>query len=303
MVLKILNGFNLKSIIKSSLQLLNRFLPFSALSLRPRVGYVQTARIDMKMHRLRPHNSLMPVLVCLMIAGCSTSKSKVAPPRTALEMVVNQAETELAKGKRDQAIALLSQAAKENPSSVVPWLKLSTIWFNSAKYPTAILTANEVLQREPENQEAKSILVVAGLRVAAGALSGLVPEDPVNPSVRAEADTLIKALRATLGEKDLIPVTCEIKPVSAPVAEVVPSCPPTPTSSQSKKVKREREIVVTSRTRINGGNPCPKSGYWFTPAQVNSLRHFEKGEIMPVLGSDYGDTVWQWDRNYKKMAP
>ena len=56
-------------------------------------------------------------------------------------------------------------------------------------------------------------------------------------------------------------------------------------------------LVAPTRLRVEGGNSCPQTGYWFTPAQLNSRRHFKAGEIMPTIGSDYGATIWQWDSN------
>ncbi|WP_460844285.1 hypothetical protein [Noviherbaspirillum agri] len=50
-----------------------------------------------------------------------------------------------------------------------------------------------------------------------------------------------------------------------------------------------------NRLRIEGGKPCPQTGYWFTPAQSSSGRHFKEGEKMPTIDSDYGATIWQWD--------
>jgi hypothetical protein len=47
--------------------------------------------------------------------------------------------------------------------------------------------------------------------------------------------------------------------------------------------------------RCEGGHPCPQEGWWFTPAKLNSRRHFNHGEVMPVFTSDYGSTIWQWD--------
>jgi len=52
-----------------------------------------------------------------------------------------------------------------------------------------------------------------------------------------------------------------------------------------------------TRLRCESGQPCPRSGYWITPAQVGSRRHFQAGDVMPSLGGDYGVTVWQWDDN------
>jgi hypothetical protein len=50
-----------------------------------------------------------------------------------------------------------------------------------------------------------------------------------------------------------------------------------------------------ARLRCPAGQPCPKAGYWFTPAKADSRRLFKAGEIMPSVGGDYGDTIWQWD--------
>jgi hypothetical protein len=47
--------------------------------------------------------------------------------------------------------------------------------------------------------------------------------------------------------------------------------------------------------RSKAGEPCPREGYWFTPAKVGSRRHFKQGETMPEFKSDYGSTIWQWD--------
>jgi hypothetical protein len=49
------------------------------------------------------------------------------------------------------------------------------------------------------------------------------------------------------------------------------------------------------RLRCEAGQPCPREGWWFTPAKANSRRHFKAGEVMPDFKSDYGATIWQWD--------
>jgi hypothetical protein len=56
-------------------------------------------------------------------------------------------------------------------------------------------------------------------------------------------------------------------------------------------------LVAPIRLRVEGGQPCPQTGYWFTPAQLNSRRPFKEGEVMPIVGSTYGSTIWQWDPN------
>ncbi len=49
------------------------------------------------------------------------------------------------------------------------------------------------------------------------------------------------------------------------------------------------------RLRVMAGAPCPRTGYWFTPARENSRAHFEAGSNMPDVGSSWGATIWQWD--------
>ncbi|WP_337878538.1 hypothetical protein [Caldimonas sp.] len=49
------------------------------------------------------------------------------------------------------------------------------------------------------------------------------------------------------------------------------------------------------RLKCEAGQPCPRTGWWFTPAKANSRRHFQAGQLMPDLHADWGDTIWQWD--------
>lgn len=47
--------------------------------------------------------------------------------------------------------------------------------------------------------------------------------------------------------------------------------------------------------QIQAGQPCTHSGYWFSPAQQNSRRYFQQGEIMPEFkDSPWGATIWYW---------
>lgn len=49
------------------------------------------------------------------------------------------------------------------------------------------------------------------------------------------------------------------------------------------------------RLRCEAGQPCPREGWWLTPAKADSRRHFKPGELMPAFSTDYGATIWQWD--------
>ena len=56
-----------------------------------------------------------------------------------------------------------------------------------------------------------------------------------------------------------------------------------------------KQGVETTRLRCMATQPCPRTGFWFTPARAESRRHFNQGEPMPDVGGDYGVTIWQWD--------
>jgi hypothetical protein len=59
----------------------------------------------------------------------------------------------------------------------------------------------------------------------------------------------------------------------------------------------EEPAAENARLRCEAGQPCPRAGYWFTPASPNSRRRFVQGELMPDTKSSWGATIWQWDEN------
>jgi hypothetical protein len=54
---------------------------------------------------------------------------------------------------------------------------------------------------------------------------------------------------------------------------------------------------AAERLRCEPGQPCPREGWWLTPAKQGSRRHFQQGEVMPEMHSDTWATVWQWDES------
>ena len=66
-----------------------------------------------------------------------------------------------------------------------------------------------------------------------------------------------------------------------------------PTPTQSVATAEAPEPL--RNLRCEAGQPCPRRGYWVTPAQAESRRQFEQGEAMPAVSGDYGKTIWQWD--------
>ncbi|PYB76303.1 hypothetical protein DMX11_11640 [Pseudomonas sp. LB-090624] len=53
--------------------------------------------------------------------------------------------------------------------------------------------------------------------------------------------------------------------------------------------------VAQSPRKIAAGGICTHTGYWFSPAQADSRRFFNAGEVMPeFVGSAWGATFWYW---------
>jgi len=54
---------------------------------------------------------------------------------------------------------------------------------------------------------------------------------------------------------------------------------------------------ATQSLQCEAGNPCPRAGYWWTPAHAQSRRRFKQGEILPVVESvTHGTIIWHWDQ-------
>jgi len=69
----------------------------------------------------------------------------------------------------------------------------------------------------------------------------------------------------------------------------------------ARKLRKENRYTsidvedVTGVHRIEGGQPCPQTGFWETPAKLHSRSHFEQGQVMPVFDdAAYGETIWYW---------
>ncbi|MDH5822340.1 DUF1911 domain-containing protein [Luteimonas sp. RD2P54] len=55
--------------------------------------------------------------------------------------------------------------------------------------------------------------------------------------------------------------------------------------------------------RVPAGEPSPRTGWWHTPAQPGSRRHFKAGDVFPkVEGSQYGETFWLWAQDQSTPA-
>lgn len=54
------------------------------------------------------------------------------------------------------------------------------------------------------------------------------------------------------------------------------------------------EVTSRDKGRCPAGEPCPKSGYWYTLAKADSRSYFMQGDIMPDYpNNDWGQVIWQ----------
>lgn len=139
-----------------------------------------------------------------LFAGCATNNPG---PQTdeAFGKSMSEAEAAAKGGQQDKAIDLYQQIAKQNPTRDEPWVRIAQLQFGAEKYPQAILAAEEALQRDNADRQAKSILAVSGLRVARRSLQELRADSALAGDVKTDAQVLAKMLRDTLGEQVLFP--------------------------------------------------------------------------------------------------
>lgn len=142
-----------------------------------------------------------------VLSGCATTSKPLSDMDFAQAMTVSEKKVDalLGENKGDEATGVLTKLAKENPMRKAPWARLAKLHFEAGSYGEAIVAASEVLQRDPADRVAKSIRAVSGLRVATESLAQLRNDEDMKGSARADAVSLAKVLRETLGEEVLVP--------------------------------------------------------------------------------------------------
>lgn len=153
------------------------------------------------------------VLACGVIAGCATQGNNVATTPEAFNKQLADADTVAKGGDQDRAISLYQQLAKTDPTREEPWSRIAQIQFTQGHYGQAIVAAQEALQRDQTDRQAKSVLAVAGLRVATQSLGELRQDASLAGDAKSDAQALAKQLRDTLGEATLFPPDPNDKPV------------------------------------------------------------------------------------------
>ncbi|MBF5009322.1 tetratricopeptide repeat protein [Burkholderia pseudomultivorans] len=150
------------------------------------------------------------VLACGVIAGCATQPTP--PTADVFNKSLADADAVAKSGDQDKALGLYQQLAKSDPTREEPWSRIAQIQFTQNHYGQAIVAAQEALQRDATDRQAKSVLAVAGLRIATQSLGELRQDASLAGDAKSDAQALAKQLRETLGENALFPPEQKTQP-------------------------------------------------------------------------------------------
>lgn len=153
---------------------------------------------------------LISSLACAaFLAGCATQVIEAPKPlpKPALSSLMTDAELAINATQPELAITILKSAANAYPGDKTPWLRMAQVQFDCQDYGAAITSAQQVIELDPDDILAHSLLAVSGLRVSSKALADLTQKNNLSGTVRAEAQDLAKLLRASIGGDIIVPIT------------------------------------------------------------------------------------------------
>ncbi len=141
---------------------------------------------------------LLSLSCAAVLAGCAAPKAAPPPPPTMASML-ERADAAVKLGNNEDAVAVLKSAARIYPADKTAWLRIAQVSFDCQEYGEAITHAKKVLERDPDDIVAHSLVAVSGLRVSSKALADLTVKKRVTGDVREAAQDLAKILRTSIG--------------------------------------------------------------------------------------------------------
>ena len=153
-------------------------------------------------------------LCAIALSACSTPPKQAMQQQAAkpsLDAMMAKAAQANGAGQKEQAVTAWKQAAAAYPADKTPWSNIAQARYDAGQYGDAIVNAQEVLVRDPNDRLANSIIAISGLRLSTRALADLSRQNNLSGSIRTESQDLAKLLRESLGEQVLVP-----PPVAAP---------------------------------------------------------------------------------------
>ena len=177
---------------------------------------------------MKPIHLLSSLTCAAVLAACASTKPAPAPPVPAKAVLLLQADNAFRLGQNEAAVATLKIATKNYPGDKAAWLRIAQISFDCHEYGEAITHARKVLELDPDDIVAHSLVAVSGLRVSSKALADLATKKRVmSGDMRAEAQNLAAVLRTSING-DIIPA--KARPHAPRPAAVAP--PPEKTAAQ-----------------------------------------------------------------------
>jgi tetratricopeptide (TPR) repeat protein len=171
------------------------------------------------------------VACAAFLTACTTTTTQPvvqqAPPKPTMDALLAKAGQASSAGDKEQAVKLWKDAAEAYPADKAPWTNIAQTRFDAGQYGDAIVSAQEVLVRDPNDRLANSIIAISGLRLSTRALADLSRQNNLSGSIRTESQDLAKLLRESLGEQVLVP------PPPPPAS----AAPAKPLASRAKKAK------------------------------------------------------------------
>jgi len=157
----------------------------------------------------------------ILLSACATTKPELAdkPPVPTMEELLAKANEASSAGRKEDAVKLWKDAAAAYPADKAPWTSIAQTRYDAGQYGDAIVSAQEVLVRDPNDRLANSIIAISGLRLSTRALSDLSRQNNLSGSIKTESQDLAKLLRETLGERELFPAPAASAPPAKAVAK------------------------------------------------------------------------------------
>jgi tetratricopeptide (TPR) repeat protein len=141
----------------------------------------------------------------VILAACNTVPQVPEIPKSTVGALMEKASQAAASGQKEQAVTLWKQAAAAFPAEKAPWVSIAQTRYDAGQYGEAIVSAQEILVRDPNDQLANSIIAISGLRLSTRALADLSRQNNLSGPLRTESQDLAKLLRESLGETVLVP--------------------------------------------------------------------------------------------------
>lgn len=154
----------------------------------------------------------------ILLSACATTKPPVVAekaPVPTMEELFAKANEASSAGRKEDAVTLWKEAAAAYPADKAPWSSIAQTRYDAGQYGDAIVSAQEVLVRDPNDRLANSIIAISGLRLSTRALADLSRQNNLSGSIRTESQDLAKLLRESLGEQVLVPPPVPAAPAKA----------------------------------------------------------------------------------------